>query len=256
MLADDSISHLTDYQDAGEVFPGINLNGGACFFLREKGHKGDCEVTYVGKNGHRTTLRRRLDEFDKFVRINEGVEIVQRVQRSGAPTFDRRVSTQKPFGIRTFVKGSAEKPDADAVPFYTNAGRRWIERSKIAVNEDWIEKFKVLIPCGTDGNEIYPLPILTEPIVAGPPSACSETYLVIGPFDHEADAVKTAQYMRTKFFRFLLHVRKPTQHNSRGTFAFIPDVGVDKEWDDALLYRHFSLSDAEIKLIEETIRDM
>ena len=255
MLADRRISKIVDYQDARSLFPGINLNGGASYFLWEKDHDGECEVTYVHSGGRTSTVTRPLDEHDRFVRMNEALSILRKVRTKGEPTFDGIVSPQKPFGFRTYFKGSKNSGLTDAVTLYRKGGTSYVSRSEVEANREWIDKFKVMIPMATDGNEIYPLPILTDPIVAAPGSVCTETYLVIGPFEDEKAAEYNAEFMRTRFFRFLLHLRKHTQHNSREKFGFIPHCGAERRWTDEDLFARYGISEDEQTLICELIRE-
>ena len=87
--------------------------------------------------------------------------------------------------------------------------------AQIASNTEWIDQWKVLIvkAHGTSGRE--DLTILGEPVVAAPGSACTETYLVIGRTDNETEARRLAAYMRTRFVRFLVSLRKITQNITR-----------------------------------------
>lgn len=63
--------------------------------------------------------------------------------------------------------------------------------------------------------------------------------------------------MRTKFFRFLVSLRKPAQHNKTENFAFVPDLSMEREWTDAELYKRCTcLSRGEQAFIDEMIRDM
>ena len=96
--------------------------------------------------------------------------------------------------------------------------------------------------------------MLTEPIVAGPRSACTETYLVLGPCSSKAEADNLAAYLRTRFFRFLLSLRKHDQHNSKEKFSFIPDLPLDREWTDDDLYARYGITPDEQAFIAEQIR--
>jgi site-specific DNA-methyltransferase (adenine-specific) len=138
---------------------------------------------------------------------------------------------------------------------YENGGTSWVKRSEIKVNTHLIDAWKVLIPRATDGNENYPLPVLTEPIVAEPGTACTETYLVIGPFSSKKKAENAAAYMTTRFFRFLLSLRKHTQDNSKEKFAFIPDLDMSRIWTDEDLYALFGINGDEQAFIAEQIRE-
>ena len=254
MLADRHIRELVDYHDAAQLFPGINVNGGVSYFHWDQSYDGPCEFTAVHKWGRRDTTTRNLDEYDILVRLNEALPILEKVQSKNEPTFDRRVSPRKPFGLDTKFKGRNGKKPKGAIEL--NGNGSWVKRSDIPLRTDWIDQWKVLIPAASDGNEIFPLPVLTTPLVLSPGTACTETYLVIGPFDDDADqASNCASYMQTRFFRFLLSLRKPTQHNRIDRFSFIPDLDLTKSWTDELLYERYGISEKEQAYIAEVIRE-
>ena len=74
---------------------------------------------------------------------------------------------------------------------------------------------------------------LSKPIIAEPGTACTETYLVAGHFVTEAEARRYARYLSTRFVRFLVSLRKPTQDATRGVYGFVPDLPLDQEWTDS-----------------------
>ena len=102
----------------------------------------------------------------------------------------------------------------------------------------------------------YPRMIMGRPIVAAPPSACTETYLVVGAYETEIEANNLDNYLRTKFLRFLVGLRKNTQHITKDRFSFVPLLPMTKVWTDKKLYAHFGLSDDEIAFIDLIVRPM
>ena len=96
---------------------------------------------------------------------------------------------------------------------------------------------------------------LSKPIIAEPGTACTETYLVAGHFDSETVAASHAKYLRTRFVRFLVSLRKPTQDAARGVYGFVPDLPLDQEWTDAKLYKRYGLTKDEIAFIESQVAE-
>src|SRR5207249_11573272 len=136
------------------------------------------------------------------------------LERSGAkkgPTLDQRVSSRKPFGLATNFKG---KPSAAGlkkpVRLFENQRVGWIERKMIAVNPEWIDEWKVLMTAVQGTSAAVEAKFLSKPIIAEPGTACTETYLVAGHFGDEIAATKYAKYLRTRFVRFLVSLRKAT----------------------------------------------
>jgi site-specific DNA-methyltransferase (adenine-specific) len=259
MLSSHRLRTLVDFPNAADVFPGVNVNGGASYFVWARNWHADCEISTVTAGGVRgEAVRRPLDEFDIFVRRNEAVPILRKVRAKGEPVFSSRVSTVQPFGMRTPYHGSERKSRAKPIKFYGSGRVTWVNTSDLRLNIDWVDKWKVLLSAATDGNEIYPLPIWDQrgPFVSGPGEACSESYLVAYVAASEQEARHVVAYMRTKFFRFLVSVRKPAQHNKWENFAFVPDLPMDHEWSDADLYARYDIATEEQLFIDEMIRTM
>lgn len=63
-------------------------------------------------------------------------------------------------------------------------------------------------------------------------------------------------YMDTKFFRFLVSLRKFTQDNKADIFAFVPDLPMKKKWTDSELYERYGLDDEEVEFINSIIREV
>jgi site-specific DNA-methyltransferase (adenine-specific) len=109
---------------------------------------------------------------------------------------------------------------------------------------------------GYGAGEGYPHQILGVPILAEPNSACTETYIVCGIYDSEKEAVNFESYMRTKFFRFLVALRKNTQHVTQSKFRFVPRLDMNTSWNDEKLNAKFGLSEDEIAFIDSIVREM
>ena len=259
MLSDTRLREIVDFVIDKDAFPKVNVNGGICFFLWSRDNQGKCKVTTVAPGGHwGEPVVRPLDEFDIFVRFNEAVPILRKVLSAKDGSFTPRISTIDPFGLPTKFHGAASKSAAKPVKLYGSGKISWVSTSELAKNTAWVDKWKVLVGSATDGNENYPLPIWDEagPFVAGPGEACSWTYLVASLAKNKAEASRIVEYMRTKFFRFLVSLRKMTQHNKAENFSFVPDLPMDRSWSDKDLYKKYKLTKDEIAFIEKMIRPM
>ena len=129
----------------------------------------------------------------------------------------------------------------------------WISREKVKVNEGWIDRWKVLMTRVQGTSAAVETKFLSKPILAGPGTACTETYLVAGHFDTPTEAKNYARYLCTRFVRFLVSLRKSTQDAAKGVYSFVPDLPLDSVWTDAELYRRYGLSEEEIAFIEDQV---
>jgi site-specific DNA-methyltransferase (adenine-specific) len=263
MLGDKRIRALVDYPKLYDGFPGVKIRGGVSYFLWDRDHDGPCSVqTMWDGEPVGEPVERNLDAYDVLVRRNEAVGILDKVKRfrvGGRPegTLNTHVSTQKPFGLRTFFHG-AETPDGmtDPVKLHGSQKSTWIERADIPKNANWIDDWKVLMSRVQGTSAAVETQFLGRPIMSGPGEACTETYVVAGRFPRKTDAERYAAYLRTRFARFLVSLRKSTQDAARDVYAFVPDIPLGREWTDADLYERYGLSDEEIEFIESQVKEM
>jgi site-specific DNA-methyltransferase (adenine-specific) len=252
MLSDKRMRSIVDYPKLYEVFPGVKIRGGISYFLWDREYDGPCEVQTIWE-GQPTgpAVARHLDAYDILVRRNEAVPILEKVRARGEPTLDRRVSSQKPFGLRTFFHG---KPDSkglrNPVKLFGSQKISYVKRSEIPTNAGWIDKWKVLMTRVQGTSSAIETKFLSKPIIAEPGTACTESYVVAGLFETEAEATNYAIYLRTRFARFLVSLRKFTQDAPKHVYAFIPDLPLNQEWTDAKLYKRYALTKDEIAFIE------
>ena len=115
---------------------------------------------------------------------------------------------------------------------------------------------------GLTGNKEYnagddfPHQILNKPILGGKDTCCSETYILIGPFDKKDESINVKTYIHTKFFRFLVLLKKNTQHATKTVYEYVPVQDFSKPWTDEELYAKYGLTEEEIAFIESMIRPM
>ncbi|MFO0803253.1 MAG: Eco57I restriction-modification methylase domain-containing protein [Gemmataceae bacterium] len=271
MLADNRLRSIDDYLSAADVFPGVGLKGGVCFFLWDRENPGTCRVTTNYKDEAPSTATRKLLEegADVFIRFNEGLSILKKVasvenaqSRSLAlpeeKRFDKLVSSLRPFGLRTFFKGKPTKSPGDVV-VYQNGGKGYIARSKITTGQDLIDKWKVYIgraAPGTGNRDTYPHRIISTPFLGEPGSISSETYLCIGPFDSKSQAESVLSYLSCRLTRLLILLHKPSQDTTRKVYTFVPTQKWNKQWTDEALYAKYGLTAGEIAFIEKIVRPM
>ncbi|MGW9111872.1 Eco57I restriction-modification methylase domain-containing protein [Microbacterium sp. NPDC055683] len=258
MLNDRHLKVLVDYPKLYDAFPGVKIRGGVSYFLWDREHDGPCKVQTVwdGKPVG-PAVERKLNVYDVLVRRNEAVPILEKVRAKNEPTLDQRVSSRKPFGYPTNFHGSKSPAGiSEPVTLYGSQRVSFVERATVPQNTAWIGEWKVLVTAVQGTSAAVETQFLGRPIVAGADTACTETYLVTGRFDNNVDATRYAAYLRTRFVRFLVSLRKSTQHATRDVYAFVPDIPLDREWTDKDLYERYALAPAEIEFIESQVREM
>jgi site-specific DNA-methyltransferase (adenine-specific) len=261
MLRDHRFVKLVDFPQLYDVFPGVKIRGGISYWLWAREHKGECEIkTMIGNEVVGKPVVRKLDAYDVLVRRNEAVRILDKVayyRINGAPepNLGDQVSARKPFGL-TNQRGKSD-PTGMKYPVlvYGNQHTSYMERSVITSNDKWVDQWKVLLvkAHGTSGRD--DVTILGEPVVAGPGTACTETYLVIGICADEAEARNLAAYLRTRFVRFLVSLRKITQNITRDSYKFVPMLPMNRLWTDEDLYKRYGITADQIQFIESLIAE-
>ena len=257
MLESRNFRNLIDFPDASDLFPSVQIKGGVCYFLWDEKYDGPCEIKMVQSGMDSKTTQRFLGEHgDVFVRFNEALPILKKIQSTNYEGLDESISSRKPFGFPTNFKDYAEKETETTIEIFGNGGVFLVERAKVETNAQWIDKWKTLLPPLGPGNDGYPHKILGQPIVAPPGSCCTETYLVAGVFESEEEAKNYANYIRTRFFRFLVALRKNTQHATKTVFKFVPKLDMTQPWNDEKLYKKFEITQQEQAFMASIVREM
>ena len=254
MLHDNRIRHLSDYFNAEDCFPGVDISGGVCYFLWDRDHQGECEVINY-KNGNTVRLNRLLLEEgqDSFVRFNEAISILRKVKGKQFTSFESIVSARKPFGDIKNIKADSSPLD---VLVYAYPKNGYVTKTSITVNQEWIRQYKVFIAKAYGERGDFPYLVLGKPFIGTPNTCCTETYLHIGPCKEVSEAESIISYMRTRFFRFFVLFKKNTQNAAKGVYSFVPLQDFSHPWTDEMLYEKYGLDENEIAFIESMIRPM
>jgi hypothetical protein len=271
MLNDNCLRSIDDYLSAADVFPGVGLKGGVCYFLWNRDQPGLCQVSTHYKDWPTSTATRKLMEkgADVFIRFNEGLSILKKVMAAeignsdtlalpDEKRFDQLVSSRKPFGLETTFKGRAKKGAGDVL-IYQNGGAGYISRSAILSATHLIDKWKIFTgraAPGTGNKDTYPHRIISTPFIGEPGSISSETYLCIGPLDSREEADSVLSYLTCRLTRFLILLHKPSQDATRKVYTFVPTQTWTRKWTDEELYSKYGISDSEIAFIEKIVRPM
>jgi len=262
MLCDRHISELVDFPNAAEVFPSVGINGGVCYFLWDSVHDGECSVTMV-RNGETVgPTTRALDEFDVLVRDSRALTILRKVLACGEPSVNTILSRDKEFGWTSNFDGFHDTERPGDVPLYyirtMKRGQGYIARDEITKSTNLIDTWKVLVPKVGSGREREKTGV---DLVLGPsaivpsPSVCTQSFLFFHVMSQE-EAESLRSYYATRFFRFLVSLRKISQDATHSTYSWVPMQSWARRWTDAELYAKYGVTDDEIVYIESLIRPM
>ena len=262
MIDDRHLRAIVDFPDSKDTFPGVEIKGGVSYFLWSQNHDGNCTFSTVIKGETVSTVIRDLrDGLGVIIRDNQASSIIDKVMHvvrtEGLACLDVKVSSQTPFGIYTnFSEWQATKGKAFIRLFKRGLDVAWIDPKHVTAHTEWIPKVKVLMSYAYNGGDALPHQVTGRPIVVEGDSACTQTYMVAGVFDDEETAENYAAYLRTRFVRFLIRQRKISQHNRPDTFAFVPDLPMNRVWTDENLFEKFEIAESEQTYIGTQVRTM
>ena len=256
MLNDKSISKLYDYVDPHDCFPTVDVAGGVCYFLRDNEYEGLCNFVSC-KSRTQISNMRDLSESEVLIRHQEEISILNKVQLEGQIYLNEIAFSQKPFGLRTYVK---PLPAGDILLRY-NGGIGPYSRELINVNKGLIDSWKIVTSrltaehAGeTDKNGQKRIFATLE--ILKPGTICTETYMMLCAYERETECVNMLQYLKTRFVRALIAMATSTQQMSKANFRFVPLQDFSKPWTDAELYAKYGLTEDEITFIESMIKPM
>ena len=257
MLNDKRIRVIYDYPLASDCFPGVDIPGGICYFLINRDSPGLCDV-YINNEGKVSYAKRPLleEKCDVFVKYNEAIPILRKVLHQNESTFDTIVSSQKPFGLSTTFEGEHIKKDQMLMVYGRNQNVSYINKNAIKSNISMVESYKVFIGAAYGERISSNYLVIGNPFIGEPNSICTETYVAIGQFKSRNEAENVISYMISKFFRFMVFIRKPTQHLLKSVYKFVPLQDFSHPWTDEMLYKKYGLDKDEIAFIESMIRPM
>ena len=112
-----------------------------------------------------------------------------------------------------------------------------------------------MIPKAYGERGTRPAMVLGPSFIAESPSVCTQTYLFFYVGSRK-EARSLSSYLRTRFFRFLVSLRKITQDATRSTYTWVPQQRWDQTWTDEELYKKYGLTKDDIAFIESRIRPM
>ena len=146
--------------------------------------------------------------------------------------------------------------DKGDVIIYQRGGTAFISPSNIGRNREWIDSYKVYITKAYGASEEWPHQIINKPILGDKGTCCTETYILIGPFGTKSESESVISYIQTKFFRFMVSLRKISQDATSKVYRYVPLQDFSHPWTDEMLYKKYGLTEDEIAFIESMIRPM
>lgn len=259
MLGDRRMRELVDYPADKDVFPGVEVKAGVCYFLWDAAHDGDCNVTTIRGDETVGPIPRKLGEYDVFVRDGRAVSILHKVLNRCEKSINTILARDKEFGWTSNFDGFHEKERSGDLPLYyirkMKRGVGYIARKNVTKSVHLIDSWKVLVPKAFNGGDALPHQILGKPLIAPSPSVCTQSFLFFHVGSQKA-ASSLQSYYTTRFFRFLVSLRKITQDATHSAYTWVPVQAWNQTWTDDELYAKYGVTKKEQALIESQVREM
>lgn len=277
VLTSNSFRTIHDFEASEDCFPGVSIMGGVNYFLWDRDYKGSCQYIYhyAGDN----SIAERTGMLDPnglgfIIRDPKSHAIIHKIEKiegdyssDESNNFSGLVSpkdffTNKQSLTSSWDKFSDTKNKNFNIKYYLNKQIHkreygWVAKDQVPKNHQTIPLHKVIIPTANGSMDV----VLGQPFYGEPNSVCSQTYLVIG-YDPEKHNFNKTQcenivsYIKTRFFRYLVSIKKKTQNGPRGVYQFVPMQDFNESWDDKKLYKKYGLTQKEIAFIESMVRPM
>ena len=276
MITENKLVEMHDYLEASECFPGIDIGGGVCYFLWDRNYNGKCKF-YAHANGVQTMFFDYLDSKNSGIVIRDAQahSIINKIEVMHGnyylkenDNFAHIVSPKNYFSNTTLLTSSwkgfvLEKDNIHNIRYYCSKNMCknpccYIKLSDIPRNQDGVANNKVYISAAYGERGNGPYLIIGKPFIGEKQSCCSQTYLIIGYNKNytEQECENIISYVKTKFFRYLVGIKKKTQNGPKGVYQFVPLQDFSKPWTDEELYAKYGLTQEEIDFIESMIRPM
>jgi site-specific DNA-methyltransferase (adenine-specific) len=261
MLADKRIRKIVDFENSNDVFPGVDVAGGICYFLWDRDNKGLCELVNL-IDGKQVKSERELNEFPILIRHSQAIPIIRKVLAKGENNGKKLsdiVSSRKPFGLPTNYV-----PQNSGIPcwFIQRIGLKFANINDITDDNKLLDKWKFLAPKApiagqTDFSKPVGFYYDGNTRIVKPGECCTESFIVLGAFSTEEEVLAYKSYIFTKVVRFLLLQTVISQDVTKNNFQFIPDLGkYEGIYTDKILVKRWEITDEEWNFIDSKIRNI
>ena len=302
MLNDKHIKVLLYEDDASNIFPNTDIKGGVAIIKRDLKFNYGAIGQFI-KNEEIRKLHERISKFqfiplssiiiggradflmnDKFHKAypNAKKDLLNAIQESAAAKGKDIPNSLAPGSDNEIVTSTLEILSYAFIPEKPSLVHEYYEIVGVIKNKrvsSWVKKeylttrrpdnnnidfYKVFIPKSMGSGKFGE--ILSQPLIGSPNTTSTPTFLRVGQFTTKIEAENCSNYIKTKFARAMLGIKKVTQDNAVPVWENVPledfTKNSDIDWSksisdiDQQLYKKYQLSVEEITFIEEKVQPM
>ena len=276
MLNDPHFKILEYEQDSSKIFPNTDIKGGIVISYHDnKANYGAIEVfsAYSELNSIRHKVLEKSEpslmstiyvqnRFDLSMLYEDYPELKNVIGSDGK---DKRFRNNIFEKISLFSEIQQNEDDIKTIGVLKNKRVwRYLPIKYFDKNHENYSFWKVLVPRAS-GSGKFGEPLSTL-VIGEPFIAYTQTFIGVGAFELEEEALSAMKYLKTKFVRTMLGLLKITQDNDREAWKYVPlqdfTSNSDIDWNvsianiDRQLYKKYGLSVEEIEFIETHVKEM
>lgn len=283
MLNDEYLKVVYYNPDSSKIFPTTEIKGGVAITFRDSLKKVGPIGIFTKYSELNTIINKVMNAKQDFSSINQFIyapesykfsacmheekpEVVQLMSAGHKNDLTSNVF-ERLNDIGLFFDSVDEKNNEEWVQIFGLVGRqrvlKFIKKRYIREHEN-LFKYKVFVSkssgSGIFGEVMAPMQIGDVGV------GHTQTFISIGKFDTEIEAINCSKYLKTKFARALLGVLKVTQDNKKAVWYYIPNqdfsANSDVVWNESIhnidqqLYKKYCLTDEEIAFVENSVKEM
>lgn len=282
ILSDTHFKVIQYFSKSQDVFPNVDIKGGVAITYRDA-EQDFGAIKLFTPYKQLDHMRKKVLGYHGFKSLSEIIypqnkfnlekvykDYPQYKALIGSGGRERRLTTSI-FSLKEiFTEEKINEKDICIIGLINNN-----ERTKRYINEKYLEKnsltynYKVLVPKSNGSGaigEVLSTPLVGVPLVGVPLVGFTQSFIGIGNFTTYGEALALLKYIKSRFARALLGIKKVTQDNPKDTWEYVPQQDFtdksDIDWSksiaeiDQQLYKKYNLSDEEIAFIESMIQPM
>jgi len=235
MLERTDIVYIKHFDDACEIFGNtVDIKGGINYFLKDTNHKGDCKL-----NGSIT----KLNKYDVFVDGKFHALIDKLIKFELLP----KLYLGRYFGFESNDKRLKSEKTKETIKCYVSQQKGFeknIEKKEIKKEYNF---WKLITARAAHEHKSG----FGNSFIGKPDEIHTGSYISF-KVSNEEEAKSLLSYIKCRLPNFMLSLRKNSQDIQEQSIKWIPLPSLNKEWTDEEVYKHFKLSEDDIKLINET----
>jgi len=242
MMKDKRVKIIHDFANSKECFPGVSISGGVNFFLWEKKYQGSC-CFHSHKGDSVEHFDCSLDEYPVVIRNAAASSILKKVNNvksdNGIRPLSEMVKPINNFDLSSSFRGL----DCGEIKVLHSKGEGRCSRSDIRDNDGSVDMYKVVVSRTVAEHANEPskdgsFKVIAKNVVLPPLHVCTHSYLVVGAFHSEDEAVKLSRFLNGKFARYLILQTLTGIDLSKERFAFVPLVIDEDDLSDESMYKN------------------